>query len=113
MGSSRLARTVAIAALAAAVACPAAADAATTRYVKQGGLTSGGCLTPATACRYSRVLNDAAGPTQPGDTVVVQSGTYDVSAAEVLVQEQLHVVGSSDGPRPVFTGSNPNSPTAL
>jgi hypothetical protein len=111
MDSSRLARTAAIAAMAAAVACPAAANAATTRYVKQGGLTSGSCLTPATACRYSRVLNDAAGPTQPGDTVMVQSGTYDVSAAEVLVQEQVHVVGSSDGPRPVFTGSDPNSPT--
>src|SRR5688572_525897 len=110
MHSSRLARTVAITAMAAAFACPAAADAAT-RHVKQGGVNSGSCLTLATACSYSRVLNDAAGPTQPGDTVMVASGTYNVSAAEVLVKERMHVVGSSAGPRPVFTGSDPNSPT--
>jgi hypothetical protein len=42
---------------------------------------------------------------------MVESGTYDVSAAEVLVKEQVHVVGSSAGPRPVFTGSDTNSPT--
>jgi hypothetical protein len=47
MDSSRLARTVAMAAMAAAIVCPAAADAATTRYVKQGGVNSGSCLTPA------------------------------------------------------------------
>jgi hypothetical protein len=110
MDSSRLARAVALAAMAAAIVCPAAADAAT-RYVKQAGLTSGSCLTVGTACSYSRVLNDAAGPTQPGDTVMVASGTYNVNAAEVLVKEQVHVVGSSGGPRPVFTGSDPNSPT--
>ena len=111
MDSSRLARSVAITAMATAIACPAAADAATTRYVKQAGLNTGDCLTPATACAYARVLNDAAGPTQPGDTVMVASGTYDVSAAEVLVKEQVHVVGSSVGPRPVFTASDPSSPT--
>ena len=110
MDSSRLARTVAIAAMAAVFVCPAVADAAT-RYVKQGGATSGNCLTPATACSYSRVLNDAAGPTQPGDTVMVASGTYNVSPAEVLVKELVHVVGASGGPRPVFTGGDSNSPT--
>jgi hypothetical protein len=36
MDSSRLARSAAIAAMAAAIAWPAAADAAATRYVKQG-----------------------------------------------------------------------------
>ena len=110
MDSSRLARVVAVGAVASAIACPAVADAAT-RYVKQAGLNSGSCLTVGTACSYSRVLNDAAGPTQPGDTVIVASGTYNVNAAEVLVKEQVHVVGSSGGPRPVFTGSDTNSPT--
>jgi hypothetical protein len=109
METSRLARAVALAAVAAAVIGPATADAAT-RYVKQGGLNSGSCLTAGTACSYSRALN-AGGPSVAGDTVMVESGSYNVNAAEVLVTKRLDVVGYGAGPRPVFTGTDPNVAT--
>jgi hypothetical protein len=47
---------------------------------------------------------------------MVESGTYDVSAAEVLVREQIRVVGSSVDPRPVSTldiRADGNGSTAL
>src|SRR5215217_4615551 len=53
----------------------------------------------------------AGGPTDPGDTVVIAAGTYDVTAAEIDVATQITVVGSVFGERPVITGSDPNTTT--
>ena len=94
----------------AAVAAPTAAGAAETRYVKVGGVTSGECLTPETACSYARALN-AGGPTDAGDTVEVAPGTYNVSPAEVNLTKSITVVGYAFGQRPVFIGTDSGATT--
>lgn len=96
--------------LLAGFAAPAAAGAAETRYVKIGGLSSGECLTSATACTYARALN-AGGPTDNGDTVEVAPGTYNVSPAEVNLTKSITVVGNAAGQRPVFIGTDNSATT--
>jgi hypothetical protein len=101
---------IAAAVVAVALIAPASAGAAT-RYITPGGLMSGACLTPATACNYARALNPG-GQAAAGDTVRVAAGTYNVNAAEVVINRQLTVVGDDNGgPQPVFTGSDTNART--
>lgn len=97
-------------ALLATLIAPAAADAATTRYVKVGGTNSGECLTTQTACSYTRALN-AGGPTDDGDTVEVAPGTYNVAPAEVNLTKSITVVGYAFGQRPLFIGTDNTATT--
>lgn len=99
--------------LLAAGALIGATDAsAAQRFATPGGLNSGTCATPATACALERAVSSAAGLAD-GDEVVLASGTYanaDVGLG-LLVQKSVTIRGQDGAPPPTlrFTGGGPGA----
>ena len=107
-------RIVTVLALAAtAVLAPAAADAAV-RYASPGGVTSSSnCTTIGfnPPCRIDRALNPAV--TEDGDTVIIKTGTYDMTSTPAIIGETLTVHGEAGQPRPNLVDTNAGTPISI
>jgi hypothetical protein len=79
----------------------AAPATAAIRYVSpSGGASSGTCASASPGCTYTYVLNGAG--SVAGDTVIIAPGTYDVTAAPIVVARQLAIQGTAGGARPLI-----------
>jgi hypothetical protein len=91
----------------AALAAPSSALAAQ-RYASPAGLSTGSCLTPATACDLATAIHGDGIANSPsaGDEVIVEPGSYTNNAILIAGAPNMFIHGDFGGLRPVI-----NEPT--
>ena len=73
------------------------------RYAAVGGMTTGECRTPLTACQLRRAAT-AVGVARPGDTVHVASGDYDLGTTSLQLDGEVSLLGPPNGAKPRLFG---------
>ena len=89
---------------------PATARAGGTFYVSPtGGDTTCSHDTPCSVAHFFDNTGTAMGHYADGDTIIVEPGTYDATLHNFLIQHAITLMGDPALPRPVITGSQPQS----